>query len=74
MYQKTPKFINKSRGRECECIYSLDVDVAVLSVCGALDAMIDAGSPPDLVLDLSHGGLTSEVSQSESSIVSRDLI
>ena len=33
--------------------------------------MIDAGSPPDLVLDLSHGGLTSEVSESESSIVSR---
>ena len=48
--------------------------VSLLSVCGALDAMIDAGSPPDLVLDLTHGGLTSEVSQSESPIVSCDLI
>ena len=53
----------------------LDVPLCCpVAVCGALDAMIDAGSPPDLVLDLSHGGLTSEVSQSESSIVSRDLI
>ena len=32
-----------------------------LTVCGELDSMISAGSPPDLVLDFSLIGQTSEV-------------
>ena len=34
------------------------------SVCGELDSMIDNGTPPDLVLDLSMGGPTSDVVKS----------
>jgi len=33
-------------------------------VCGALDMMIDEGNPPDLILDLSLGGISSEVIKS----------
>ena len=33
-------------------------------VCAAIDAMIDEGNPPDLVLDLSQGGISSEVIKS----------
>ena len=33
-------------------------------VCGTLDQMIEGGTPPDLVLDLTHGGITSEVIKS----------
>ena len=38
-------------------------------VCSALDEMIEAGSPPDLVLDLTNGGLESEAVKS----LTRDL-
>ena len=34
------------------------------SVCSELDSMIDGGTPPDLVLDLTLGGMTSEVMKS----------
>ena len=34
------------------------------TVCENLDEMIDAGTPPDLVLDLTYGGITSEVVKS----------
>ena len=34
------------------------------TVCGALDMMIDEGNPPDLILDLSLGGISSEVIKS----------
>ena len=34
------------------------------SVCGELDSMIDSGSPPDVVLDLSTSGDSSEVVKS----------
>ena len=33
-------------------------------VCAALDSMLDAGSPPSLVLDLTTGGVSSEVVKS----------
>ena len=33
-------------------------------VCGELDSMIDSGSPPDVVLDLSTSGDSSEVVKS----------
>ncbi len=33
----------------------------LLSVCKALDQMIDASTPPDLVLDFTIGGPNSEV-------------
>ena len=33
-------------------------------VCGTLDSMIDAGTPPDVVLDFSYGGMSSEVIKS----------
>ena len=33
-------------------------------MCGELDSMIDEGAPPDLVLDFTLGGMTSEVMKS----------
>ena len=36
-------------------------DLIVLTVCAELDSMISAGTPPDLVLDLTVAGETSEV-------------
>jgi len=38
--------------------------VTVEKVCGELDAMLDSGSPPDLVLDLTLSGISSEVVKS----------
>ena len=35
----------------------------LFSVCKALDQMIDASTPPDLVLDFTIGGPNSEVVQ-----------
>ena len=37
-----------------------DNDMTTLTVCGELDTMISAGSPPDLVLDFTLTGKTSE--------------
>ena len=33
-------------------------------MCAALDSMLDSGSPPSLVLDLTTGGVSSEVAKS----------
>jgi len=38
--------------------------VTVEKVCGKLDSMLDSGSPPDLVLDLTQAGISSEVIKS----------
>ena len=38
--------------------------LSLCSVCGELDSMIDEGTPPDLVLDFTFGGMTSEVMKS----------
>lgn len=37
---------------------------SVEAVCGAIDAMVDAGTPPDLILDTTYAGKTSEVIKS----------
>ena len=34
------------------------------AACAELDTMIDEGNPPDIVLDLTLGGMTSEVMKS----------
>jgi len=38
--------------------------VTVEKVCAEIDAMLDAGTPPDLVLDLTKSGISSEVVKS----------
>ncbi|XP_023346456.1 uncharacterized protein LOC111715379 [Eurytemora carolleeae] len=41
-----------------------DPKVVIDKVCGDLDAMIDGGQTPDLLLDLTRGGVNSEVVKS----------
>ena len=37
---------------------------SVEAVCGAIDAMVDAGNAPDLILDTTYAGKTSEAIKS----------
>jgi len=41
-----------------------DPSQTIDNICGTLDSMIDAGTPPDVVLDFSYGGMSSEVIKS----------
>ena len=62
------KFLEKNLGHEnSPSIISLDEQDAresIEKVCARLDTMIDGGNPPDLVLDLTLGGVKSEVTKS----------
>ena len=44
--------------------HSNNISNFVLVVCDKLDYMIDAGTPPDLVLDLTKPGISSEIVKS----------
>ena len=50
--------------KKCILFPDFQIHLEISLVCAILDQMIDGGTPPDLVLDLTYGGVTSEVIKS----------
>jgi len=63
------KYLDKNSGAKIGKKSAVEVEgeeayVTVEKVCAELDSMLDAGTPPDLVLDLTKIGISSEVVKS----------
>ena len=52
------------KGDTCVVIITTPASQYTMPVCAALDSMLDSGTPPSLVLDLTTGGVSSEVVKS----------